>query len=57
MPEIVEMPITVLALAGTPTAKYEGSLFMSFCGKVRKNLQNGKKFVKKTKKRDKIQFF
>jgi hypothetical protein len=50
MPEIVEMPTTVLALAGTPTAKYEGSLFMSFCEKARKNLRNGKKICEKDKK-------
>jgi hypothetical protein len=45
MPEIVEMPSTVLASAGMLTAQYERQQLMS-CDNSRKNYQNGEKFLK-----------
>ncbi len=51
MPEIVEMPATVLASAGTPTAPYGRRQLMRFHGNSRKSRQNGEQFVKKDVKK------
>jgi hypothetical protein len=54
MPEIVEMPTTVLASSGMPTAQYGGQQLDELWQNLRKRRQSCKKFAKKDVKRVKI---
>jgi hypothetical protein len=52
MPEIVELPATVLASVGMPTAQYRHQQLTSFRGNSRKSHQNDEKFFKKDTKKE-----